>query len=448
MAFHPDGVEIRPDGSRHREHGAGVQPLEADDVRVCTGTIRSAILLQEQVLAASERGWQRQGDDLRRARRGGGAATGIPGRRCSGLLSGRSVHLRRTSHGSSRCRRTQPDRNSVLYRGVLEYLWILGCAPSTLPSPSGYTSTRRFENTGPRSSSDGRRLADRQDGFPREARDRLRDQRESGIENLGGLPDGRGRSRSAPDRQRAGAVHRELGHPAEAIHVRHRRNDPGLRQAVRVLLADPGDTHLGAHARCPGGRESEHIQWRAHHLPSLRRCLHLRASAPFYVPNPNQLLNFYGSIAEEPGVDYLPLSHATIAPAVVNPGLVRDLSKVLLAKSALQNRNSTHPDKRFLAPLIGIEIRFAAPGSAHHVGQGTPVRHPRLAGNRRRRHEHPQRQQLVSGIYLHRRLAQRDRRRHQAVARAPASAEEQQGPVRAVDLHAAGGHPHGLGGMR
>ena len=79
------------------------------------------------------------------------------------------------------------------------------------------------------------------------------------------------------------------------------------------------------------------------------------ASAPFYIPNPNQMLNFYGSIAAEPGVDYLPLSHATIAPAVVNPGLIRDLSSILLDKSALQNRNSTHPDKRFLAPLIGIE---------------------------------------------------------------------------------------------
>ncbi len=44
------------------------------------------------------------------------------------------------------------------------------------------------------------------------------------------------------------------------------------------------------------------------------------ASAPFYIPNPYQLLNFYGSIAEEPGVDYLPLSLATIAPAVVNEG--------------------------------------------------------------------------------------------------------------------------------
>lgn len=79
------------------------------------------------------------------------------------------------------------------------------------------------------------------------------------------------------------------------------------------------------------------------------------ASRPFYIPSATQLLNFYGTIADEPGVDYLPLSHATIAPAVVNPGLIRDLSSILLDKSALQNRNSTHPDKRFLAPLIGIE---------------------------------------------------------------------------------------------
>ena len=79
------------------------------------------------------------------------------------------------------------------------------------------------------------------------------------------------------------------------------------------------------------------------------------AAAPFYIPNPNQLLNFYGAIAESPGVEYLPLSHATIAPAVVNPGLIRDLSKILLDKSALRNRNSTHPDQKFLAPLIGIE---------------------------------------------------------------------------------------------
>jgi radical SAM superfamily enzyme YgiQ (UPF0313 family) len=79
------------------------------------------------------------------------------------------------------------------------------------------------------------------------------------------------------------------------------------------------------------------------------------AAAPFYIPNPNALVNFYETIANVPGIDYLPLSHATIAPAVVNPDLVKELSKILLPKSALRNRFSNHPDKRFLAPLIGIE---------------------------------------------------------------------------------------------
>jgi len=79
------------------------------------------------------------------------------------------------------------------------------------------------------------------------------------------------------------------------------------------------------------------------------------AAAPFYIPNENEILSFYDMIAREPGVEYLPLSHSTIAPAVVNPRLIKEMSKILLPKSALRNRNSTHPDKRFLAPLIGIE---------------------------------------------------------------------------------------------
>ncbi len=79
------------------------------------------------------------------------------------------------------------------------------------------------------------------------------------------------------------------------------------------------------------------------------------AAAPFYIPNADKILSLYESIANVPGVDYLPLSHATIAPAVVNPHLVKEMSKILLPKSALRNRFSTHSDKRFLAPLIGIE---------------------------------------------------------------------------------------------
>ena len=79
------------------------------------------------------------------------------------------------------------------------------------------------------------------------------------------------------------------------------------------------------------------------------------ASAPFYIPNADAIVDFYERVAAVPGVDYLPLSHATIAPALVNPPLIRELSRVLLRKSTLRNSSSTHPDKTFLSPLIGIE---------------------------------------------------------------------------------------------
>ena len=96
------------------------------------------------------------------------------------------------------------------------------------------------------------------------------------------------------------------------------------------------------------------------------------AAAPFYIPNADAILSFYDSIAREPGVEYLPLSHATIAPAVVNPGLVKEMSKILLDRSALQNRHSTHPDKRFLAPLIGIETGSSRLAALTMSGKSLP----------------------------------------------------------------------------
>ena len=79
------------------------------------------------------------------------------------------------------------------------------------------------------------------------------------------------------------------------------------------------------------------------------------AGAPFYIPNADALVNFYESVAGVQGVDYVPLSHATLTPALVNPHLIKELSKILLRKSVLRNPASTHPDKTFLSPLIGIE---------------------------------------------------------------------------------------------
>jgi radical SAM superfamily enzyme YgiQ (UPF0313 family) len=80
------------------------------------------------------------------------------------------------------------------------------------------------------------------------------------------------------------------------------------------------------------------------------------AAMPFFIPNRDELLDLYRSIAEYPGVDHVTLSHATIAPAVVDPDLIASLSEILLDKSPIRLKGvSTHPESRALAPLIGIE---------------------------------------------------------------------------------------------
>lgn len=80
------------------------------------------------------------------------------------------------------------------------------------------------------------------------------------------------------------------------------------------------------------------------------------AGLPFFVPNRDELIDLYRSIVEVPGVEHVTLSHATMAPALVDPDLIEELSDILLEKSPIRLKAvSSHPDGRALAPLIGIE---------------------------------------------------------------------------------------------
>jgi radical SAM superfamily enzyme YgiQ (UPF0313 family) len=80
------------------------------------------------------------------------------------------------------------------------------------------------------------------------------------------------------------------------------------------------------------------------------------ARLPFFVPNRAELLDLYRSIIDHPGVEQITLSHATIAPALVDPDLIEELSDMLLDRSPIQLKAvSTHREHRALAPLIGIE---------------------------------------------------------------------------------------------
>jgi radical SAM superfamily enzyme YgiQ (UPF0313 family) len=82
----------------------------------------------------------------------------------------------------------------------------------------------------------------------------------------------------------------------------------------------------------------------------------VHTETPFYFPNREALLDLYSEIVNTPGVEHHVLSHCTIAPAVVDPVLIRQLSEILLEKSPIHLPYlSTHPQKKALSPLIGLE---------------------------------------------------------------------------------------------
>jgi hypothetical protein len=82
----------------------------------------------------------------------------------------------------------------------------------------------------------------------------------------------------------------------------------------------------------------------------------VRTETPFYFPNREALIDLYQSIVDTPGVEQHVLSHATIAPSVVDPVLIKRLSEICLDKSPIRlPMLSTHKEKRALVPLIGLE---------------------------------------------------------------------------------------------
>jgi radical SAM superfamily enzyme YgiQ (UPF0313 family) len=82
----------------------------------------------------------------------------------------------------------------------------------------------------------------------------------------------------------------------------------------------------------------------------------VHTETPFYFPNREALLDLYSSVIDTPGVEQHVLSHATITPAVVDPIMIEKMSEMLLPKSPIHLPYlSSHPQKKALSPLIGLE---------------------------------------------------------------------------------------------
>lgn len=94
---------------------------------------------------------------------------------------------------------------------------------------------------------------------------------------------------------------------------------------------------------------------------------------PFYFPNREALVDLYTDIVNTPGVEQHVLSHSTIAPAVVDPILIKQLSDVLLPKSPIHFPYlSSHPEKKALAPLIGLETGSVRMAKKVMASKGVP----------------------------------------------------------------------------
>jgi hypothetical protein len=98
----------------------------------------------------------------------------------------------------------------------------------------------------------------------------------------------------------------------------------------------------------------------------------VRTGTPFFFPNREALLDLYSDILNTPGVEHHLLSHATMAPFVVDPTLIRRLSEIMLDKSPIKLPMSKHPEKRAISPLIGLETGSVPMARKIMPGKGVP----------------------------------------------------------------------------
>ena len=72
----------------------------------------------------------------------------------------------------------------------------------------------------------------------------------------------------------------------------------------------------------------------------------VHTDTPFFFPNREALVDLYTEIVNTPGVEHHLLSHCTMAPFVVDPELIRQLSEVLLPKSPYSSSAAQLPSAK------------------------------------------------------------------------------------------------------
>ncbi|MFQ5740994.1 MAG: B12-binding domain-containing radical SAM protein [Acidobacteriota bacterium] len=101
----------------------------------------------------------------------------------------------------------------------------------------------------------------------------------------------------------------------------------------------------------------------------------VKTKTPFFFPNREALLELYREATDHPAVKHAVLSHCTMAPAVVDPELIHRLSGIMLDKSPIHLQTlSTHPAKKALVPLIGLETGSVRMATKVMPSKGVPFK--------------------------------------------------------------------------
>ncbi len=96
----------------------------------------------------------------------------------------------------------------------------------------------------------------------------------------------------------------------------------------------------------------------------------LYKSHPGFIPNTPEIVKLYKTIGSHPGVEYILLSHASLAPVLHDKKLLDELSPILLEKSYW---NQAHGyKKKFVTAEVGIETGSARLMNKHMKGKALP----------------------------------------------------------------------------
>ena len=172
----------------------------------------------------------------------------------------------------------------------------------------------------------------------------------------------------------------------------------------------------------------------------------VQTDTPFFFPNREALTDLYQDIVDTPGVEQHVLSHSTMAPAVVDPVLIKQLTDILLPKSPIHlTRLSSHPEGKAIVPLIGLETGSVRMAKRIMPSKGVPFHIEDWQSVMIRGLEILNQNNLVSDVDPDGRQPRRDRRGRQGDARSGLR-NGATGVVRiprALRVHAPRGHAHG-----